>query len=414
MSSNWFVVRGGEERGPFSAQRLKEMATAGEIRPQDGVRREDMPSARPASSVKGLFPDAGGIAPVRPPAGKSSDRSATRSPPPGEPQGGGRTRGLILGSVVAACLLLCCGGFGVVGYFVSKARNSAQTEVAEADALWERGDKAGATEKYRRRLGANAAFLKSEDRPRVYGRVIDYEFEHGDATAAKSLLAEAARNGVTPQVGHPEAKTLLAQAGPKGADPVAIADDGEFSNKLTARFLPCVPGNVKTYEQETYAAVTTRSLVYAESRETCGAGGVISIAGTMKSPGQPPTPLTGMRHIRTSGGFVEVGEGNSPSHWARIIKLGAKLGDEWPDNRIEGTFKLVRFDRETAHGAKGPYDLVRAVIEHRSGGNGAGTGFLTETTLEWDGGVQSEKRYILSNGQKRLVGHKRLVSSTSE
>lgn len=55
--AGWFVLREGIEEGPHPAGRLRAMAAAGTIRPDDKVRREDMKAPVTAESVKGLFPD---------------------------------------------------------------------------------------------------------------------------------------------------------------------------------------------------------------------------------------------------------------------------------------------------------------------------------------------------------------------
>lgn len=55
MANTWYVDRDGNERGPFTGQQLKAMATKGEVKPTDLIRRDDLKEWRLASSVKGLF-----------------------------------------------------------------------------------------------------------------------------------------------------------------------------------------------------------------------------------------------------------------------------------------------------------------------------------------------------------------------
>ncbi|MBN9119044.1 MAG: DUF4339 domain-containing protein [Planctomycetes bacterium] len=415
MSKQWFVIRGGAERGPFTAQRLKEMAVAGELRPEDEVRRADMQTPRPASAIKGLFPTEG-AAPVATPTETATVPRSRSSPraPDAEPKPRGLKKLLVIGVGVVAVLFL--GSCVVVGVLFTQAKKAAQQGLGEADRMWEAGDKTGSATKYRSLIqnkGEKAA-LSGDERARVYGRLIDFDVERGDTESAKKLITEAASAKVAPMVTHPEAKKLLVLAEPKGTGPNTAPDDEVFKDRLAARFLPHVAGRVRKYEEETYDPLTGRSVVFSEFRETTGSGTVLTTNGTMKSPGQPPQPLTGESHVRVSNGFVEVGAGSAPSHWQRLIKLGAVAGDEWPESRGDGTYRLVRFDKVKAQGAKGAYELVQAVIEFRSGGSGANTGHVTETVLEWDGGIQSEKGYLLTNGQKKLVRHKRLISSSSE
>ncbi len=96
------------------------------------------------------------------------------------------------------------------------------------------------------------------------------------------------------------------------------------------------------------------------------------------------------------------------AHWTPLVKIGARPGDEWLDAG-KWKYRLARFDKATAEGAKGPSEVVRAVIEMRSVGSDAS---VTEYVLERDGGLQSEKEYLLRDGQRKLARQKRLVSST--
>jgi hypothetical protein len=50
-------------------------------------------------------------------------------------------------------------------------KGKAEKQLAEADALWDKGDKAGAAVQYRKLIDDhNVAYLKDEARPKVYGR----------------------------------------------------------------------------------------------------------------------------------------------------------------------------------------------------------------------------------------------------
>jgi hypothetical protein len=75
MAIHWFIVRESKERGPYSGQQLKEMAATGQLRQTDLVRRDDMQTARPAGSVKGLFASA-----VTPSPSMSAPSAAPRLP----------------------------------------------------------------------------------------------------------------------------------------------------------------------------------------------------------------------------------------------------------------------------------------------------------------------------------------------
>jgi hypothetical protein len=65
MAGEWFVAREGQQpSGPVTPQQLKQMATSGQLQPEDLVWREGMPKWVPAGQVKGLL----GAPPTEPPA----------------------------------------------------------------------------------------------------------------------------------------------------------------------------------------------------------------------------------------------------------------------------------------------------------------------------------------------------------
>lgn len=74
----WFIVRNGKEQGPVSAQQLRHLASTGQLRPDDLVRRNDMQARRPAREIKGLF----GAATEPPPLPADPPPSASPSAKP--------------------------------------------------------------------------------------------------------------------------------------------------------------------------------------------------------------------------------------------------------------------------------------------------------------------------------------------
>jgi TM2 domain-containing membrane protein YozV len=55
MASDWYYSHNGERHGPVSSDRLKEMAAAGRLKPDDLVWKEGMDAWAPAAKVKGLL-----------------------------------------------------------------------------------------------------------------------------------------------------------------------------------------------------------------------------------------------------------------------------------------------------------------------------------------------------------------------
>ncbi len=234
MARHWYVVRDGKEQGPITGQQLKDMATSGQLRPSDPIRRENMPATIQARAVKGLFPESVPAESIPVVAEAMQTQNSAQSPeatPVAVPASGdGRPptvssawqrmkenwqknatsdrKSLAVGSgCFALVIFLCCGGMLVV---VGK-QESAKKNLAEADALWNSGNKAEAIAKYRDLMNNTLQFeyVKTEQ-ARVYGRVIDADFQNGNAQAGKKLLDDATKKGVLPTVEHPEAKAQVA------------------------------------------------------------------------------------------------------------------------------------------------------------------------------------------------------------
>lgn len=207
----WFVVRGAKEEGPFTSRQLKLMAADGRLRPDDLVRREDVETSRPASAIKGLFPPEG-TAPVGAPTEAATVPRSRSSPrvPDAEPKQRGLKKMLVIGVGVVAVLVL--GSCVVVGVLFTQAKKAAQQGLAEADRMWEAGDKAAAVSKYKAILQdrSKKAALGDGEKSLVYGRLIDDAVERGDTASAKSLISEADGSKVSPLVTLPEAKAILA------------------------------------------------------------------------------------------------------------------------------------------------------------------------------------------------------------
>lgn len=398
MANTWFVIRGGKETGPYSGQQLREMAAGGDLRPDDLVRRDDMSAARPARMVKGLFPAEGKATRPSGPGRPAAD------PPAHSPASKKR---LVILSVVAAGLVLLCGGVGALFVVFSNQKQAAQKDLAEADGLWTSGDKAGAATKYRALLdnrGRRAA-LKPDELAPVYGRLIDFEAQSGRPDEARRLADEAANAKVTPAVSSAEGKALVT-AGRN--DPQPAGGPPPQGEVLTADFLPCIAGNVKKYEERRTdfdirgpAATTTETVTFLKDNN-------MVVEWTISTPGQPPTGGKGSDKLVEKDGVIE--------WFGRIaIKVGAKPGDEWSGIRGKSKYKLVRFEKATAQGGGGKaVELDRAVIESRltSDYGGRQSEHLTEYVLERGGGIQSEKTYMTAAGKKGLIRERRLVSST--
>jgi hypothetical protein len=349
----WFVVRGAKEEGPFTSRQLKQMAGDGRLRPDDLVRREDVETSRPASAIKGLFPPEG-TAPVAEPTKAATVPRSRSSPraPDAEPKPRGLKKMLLIGVGVVAVLFL--GSCVVVGVLFTQAKKAAQQGLGEADRMWDAGDKAGGATKYRSLIqnrGEKAA-LSGDERARVYGRLIDFDAERGDRESARRLLEEALGQKVAPQVGHPEAKALVAAEEARKATEQAHAR-GEV---LTADFFPFKRGSSYRSSRVAFADYkggdgktvrAERKSTYEYTHEPDGAIVSRQLDHYM-TPGHVTLPPLGPQRqlYREKDGYIEVGDTPDPkliedapalkqnedfmrTKWHPVVKVGALVGDEW-------------------------------------------------------------------------------------
>ena len=116
--SQWFYTPDNKQRfGPVTAEQLLQLALSGTIRPDFMVRPEEGGKWVPAAKVKGLFPKASRGAPgqdgAAPPP--NAELAAPRLPSPGPANPPGRSRLLLVASLVAGGLLVLCTGSCGIG-----------------------------------------------------------------------------------------------------------------------------------------------------------------------------------------------------------------------------------------------------------------------------------------------------------
>jgi hypothetical protein len=413
----WFVIRDGNEQGPVTAGQLKEMAATGKLQPADLVRRDDMQAPRGASTIKGLFPSDGRSTPSSPPPAPASPSEASTGDAQKLKKDGSKRKLVILSVVAGACLLLCCGGVGVLFTIFSKEKQAVQKELADADALWKAGEKAAAASKYRAILQnrSKKATLQGEEKALAYGRVIDFDVESGNAESAKGLLAEAVSNKVTPSVNHPDAKAL-----------VAAEDARARGEVLTADFYPFKKGTIQHTMGTMYLgkmqAQSRKEYVYEE-------GGVIKVRWLKHFAVQGGTslPLPKPRQLlhREKDGFVEIGEENGVTkavEWRPIIKIGALAGDQWERETAPGvkeTYKVTKFGtKEVALKGDGSKEkLAVASIEVRTTTtlpSGKAMEGVEEIELGRGIGPVYRKSWRVEEGQRQLNWSENIVPVLKE
>lgn len=242
--------------------------------------------------------------------------------------------------MIAGAFVVFC---AVVVVLYTQARKAAQQGLAEADKMWDSGDKAGAATKYRALVASKteSAALKDDERGRVYGRLIDFDAERGDTESAKTLLGEAARAKVSPQVGHPEAVRLVAAEEARARGEV-----------LTTEFYPFKSGTV----QQTMATVYAGEGQMQSRREYRHEGDGVITCRYLKHfmvPGYAELPLGKPTRVlrREKDGYVEIGReigGLKETVWQPYIKVGAVAGDEWERETSPGLvterYRVVKFE----------------------------------------------------------------------
>lgn len=213
MANNWHYAKGGEKHGPISAAQLKEVAQTGQLDPDDLVWREDMKEWRKASSVKGLFPQqpATTKTPPPPPASQATTSSEEAS--------------LWDRPAILTLLVICCfpvglfllwksprvsqgqktlwtgvfAGLFVLSLIVSIFQSQAtEKDLARANALWDEGKQTEAVSLYQTVVKERDMFIPDEQKPVVYGRMIDHLAEQGSEEEARTLLQKLDRSPLKP------------------------------------------------------------------------------------------------------------------------------------------------------------------------------------------------------------------------
>lgn len=376
MTQDWFTVRDGKETGPFTAQQLKQMAVKQKLGPDDLVRRGDMQAPKKASTIKGLFTEVV-PAPAKPPV-LTSEGAA--SPTNAKKVATSNKTLLILSTVGGACLLLCCGTCGFMGFLGNKMNAEFNKELDKADALWDAGKKDEALAVYRAKR-ESTMLIGNAHAPTVYGRLIDHEYGNGRADAGRKLIDEAERRNITPAVSHPDAKNAMAVLQAEKKEKEQKAEAEKRGEVLTAEFYPFKSGTV----QHTMATVYwTKGQTQSKREYTHDGDGVITqrYLKHFMVPGYAdvPLPKPSQKFHREKKGFIEIGEKlkfpikGIDMDWHPIVKIGAVAGEEWERKFEPGMterYKLVKFSTEVVRNkvlkdGESPNKYLVALIERQT------------------------------------------------
>jgi hypothetical protein len=80
MSDAWYYAKNGQQQGPVSTEVLTQLASSGQVQPNDLVWREGMPNWAPARTVRAIFPETPQVVPVQPAGGYALSPEAAPQP----------------------------------------------------------------------------------------------------------------------------------------------------------------------------------------------------------------------------------------------------------------------------------------------------------------------------------------------
>jgi len=184
----WHYHKDGQQYGPVSGQQLKQLAAAGNLRPDDLIRKEGMDDWVPAAKLKGLFPaSAVTTKPPCPPAVSPSANSKApaqaTSPPLDSNHSAGRAKGQKLliaglsGIGVIAVLGLVLAQF-IGGDEAGRSSSESGTTLANADAVPRSGR--NASEQNGTRIGEGDQPEASQRVPTPHFSDVDYTYDFSD------------------------------------------------------------------------------------------------------------------------------------------------------------------------------------------------------------------------------------------
>ena len=212
----------------------------------------------------------------------------------------------------------------------------------------------------------------------------------------------------------------------RSADPAALVDP----RRITADFLPHVPGQELTYDLAEYPVPgklngpVQRIIFLQREAETATTETIITHAGTLSGKGLVGNAGQWLTHKKTtkarlpgpvyfqrfSGTFVEIGEqvvkdGRKQVTWHRALKIGARTGDtwHWTQGNLSHDCMVEKFDHWTGQ----PSLVIRDTVT-----NVADPAHAVEKRhiyVRDVGEVEQEDWLLLTSKDRVLVGEKRLV-----
>lgn len=249
-SAEWYYAQDGRQYGPLPYDVLEHLVESGRIRPADLVWCAGVANWQPASRLSDMANEAVlAEGRTKPPPLPTQAESATQSriPPPlpkahpvkvtdQAPRRRDRPEAhrarqksktpMLLALVAGSVAVLVCGAC-MVSFLRFNNENEEQVRkpIAEGDALWDAGDKANAVKKYEVVLGDKFdLYGKKADRPRIYGRLIEYAHQQEKAEEVSHLVTKADQKGITPTINDPAVQRAVSEVRARAAAKKAEQD----------------------------------------------------------------------------------------------------------------------------------------------------------------------------------------------
>lgn len=209
--TQWYYKKDGEKQGPVTSEQLKELATSGELQRTDSVWREGMIKWAKAKAIKGLFAAVANNPTEPPPVPPPVTSPVAEVAPvwqtpefwkelPRNPLVIGLSflfcgpLGLVLIAIhprisrkVKLIGVGCAGAFMLLMVIVTIISiQISNKQILKADTLWEEGKQEKAVAIYKS-LARGDSLLFEDQKPHVYGRLIDYELEHEEEAKWEQL-----------------------------------------------------------------------------------------------------------------------------------------------------------------------------------------------------------------------------------
>jgi hypothetical protein len=138
---------------------------------------------------------------------------------------------VLMASLVIAPCLVCGGCLTVYNY---RQREAVKKEVAEANQLWDSGDKVQAVGKYKVLIEKQLWRIEDSAKSICFQRAIEFEAEKGDSNSARQLIEKALDEKVSLTLNNPKAKQIMAEVRTEKEAKAVREDETAGKRKLQA------------------------------------------------------------------------------------------------------------------------------------------------------------------------------------